>query len=248
MEWRVYLAGEKRDLVRLSEEIPEGHLIVALDNETEAFYLKAEAFEALTKADDVRQAAEPQIVILNGISSLLAPNAGQIKFAGSISRVGIRQVYVEDTMTMVDAVERSSTVFVTGAFSFTGSASGIAPGAVPQPRTTATAMRLRQMVTHPVLAEVYRVLGSVAKPKWVEFYKVYELLRDAAGGSDKDLSQRTGVSQAQLHKLTMSANHPALSGSDARHAVMKGVPRADGSLTIDDGRAMIDELIRGFTR
>ncbi|MET3807903.1 uncharacterized protein YerC [Nakamurella sp. UYEF19] len=108
--------------------------------------------------------------------------------------------------------------------------------------------RYRQLTTHPELVEVYRVLGSVAKPKWAEFYKVYELLRQAAGGSDRDLSQRTGVSQAQIGRFTASANHQEISGDDARHATMRGTPGANTGLTVEEGSAVIDQLIQGLAR
>ena len=98
----------------------------------------------------------------------------------------------------------------------------------------------------PAVAEAYRILGLQPSPSWTEYYKVYEVLREACGGSDSDLSKRTGVSQRRIEQLTATSNHQLLSGDEARHAAMKGAPSLRRKITKDEGRAIVNDLIRGF--
>ncbi len=245
MQWRVYLDGEERDLTRLRHELDAGDLVVKNDDDP-GTYLQMESFEPMVDADEVRRAALSVITILNGISALLSPHSMQISFAGRVVRAGLTDVYLEDSAVVSD------TTFVTAAghVTVTATAGGIVSegGVAHPPGPSATVARYQEIAQNPVLTQVYRILGSTSTPKWAEFYKIYEILCEAAGGSDKALAQRTGVSQSQLGRLTASSNHPGLSGDDARHAVMKGTPSVNRKLTLDEGRALIDELVRGFTR
>ena len=66
--------------------------------------------------------------------------------------------------------------------------------------------------------------GRLSRPEhldWVELYKVYELLRQSAGGSTEFL-EHSGWTHTAQKAFTASANRPDVSGDGARHAVMAG--------------------------
>jgi ribosomal protein L20A (L18A) len=68
---------------------------------------------------------------------------------------------------------------------------------------------LRSSEDHPILGEIYRILGSRQRASWVEFYKVCELLRQECGG-DQALASRTGVPRKRIQLLNKNSNHQSL--------------------------------------
>ena len=65
----------------------------------------------------------------------------------------------------------------------------------------------------------------------VLLYKVFELLRRSAGGTDAAFRARAGWSEGELSNFTGSLNLPAVLGDYARHAVLAGTPRRAMGLT-----------------
>ena len=180
--------------------------------------------------------ADGLIVQLNGIAAV---DGGYqpVRFAGRIEHDRSAWVYASDAAMGVDAAFAVDAV-VTRADGSVGTA-----GARRSPMMDA----LLAIHRHPVLAEAYRVLGSKQRPSWVEFYKVYELLRQECGG-DPGLTSRTGVAKKRIELLTKNSNHQLLTGDEARHATMRGIPPPEHKITIDEGRAIVGELLRGFSR
>lgn len=236
MDWRVYLDGGEPDLAYLRRELRTSELSASSDDG--GTYLHGNEIARCPTADDVRDLAESLIRKLNGMAGLAWPGFRPVTFAGRIMIEESAHIYVGDAARGVDLMGVVTVV----ADRFVTTADGVVRESGPTPLMG----RFLAVKSNPVLDEVYTILGSTPTPKWPEFYKVYELLREASGGSDYDLSKRTGVSQARLEKLTTSSNHPRLSGSDARHAVMKGEPSEKKKLSLDEGRAVVDELIQGF--
>lgn len=86
------------------------------------------------------------------------------------------------------------------------------------------------------------LFGSSPDLKWVDLYKVYELLLDAAG----DLPTHTGLSANQISAFTVSANDAGVSGADARHAIPQK-QRAKRTMTLAEGREVIRSMLRNWT-
>jgi hypothetical protein len=234
LTWRVRLDGEPPDLAHLCRELATGNVVVREDDQ--GTYLQATDFESFTDGNTVLPAAQALIARLNGILSL-SGGYRPVSFAGRVERDGSAWVYVSDTARAIDVMLTADGV-VTGADGVVKFSSG----------PSQTMRQLEAAQDHPVAAEAYRMLGLKPLPSWIEFYKVYEVLRDACGGSDRDLSACTGVSQRRIGKLTATCNHQLLSGDEARHAAMKGLPSAKRKITKDEGRAIVNELIEGFIR
>jgi hypothetical protein len=232
MGWRVRLNGAAPDLDRLRRELATGDVVVREDDQ--GTYLQATIFESFTDGDQVVPVAEALIVRINGIFSL-GGGYQQVSFSGRVERDKSAWVYVSDAVRLVDVVLTAEGV-VTGADGVVMSNSG-----------PSQSMRQLQVADdHPAVAEAYRILGLEPSPSWIEFYKVYEVLCEACGGSDAGLSRQTGVSERRIKKLKMTSNHQLLSGDEARHAAMKGTPSPKGGITKDEGRAIVNDLIQGF--
>jgi len=94
----------------------------------------------------------------------------------------------------------------------------------------------------PVLMEAVMRIGKSDTHSWDDLYKVYEVLKDGAGGRDS-LLQRIGLTKKELDRFTRTANHPAASGELARHARMREQPPAD-PLSLEEGRQFIREMLQ----
>ena len=79
----------------------------------------------------------------------------------------------------------------------------------------------------PDVADVLRVLGQPGPLDWYDIYKAWEIVERAMGGSNQ-VEARGWATMADINRLTASANHPGISGDEARHARMKGSPNQAG--------------------
>lgn len=219
MKWRVRLDGPPPALAHLRRELPTGDVVVQEDDQ--GTYLQTLNFEALTEATDVLSAAEALIVQLNGILSLAGHKP--VSFSGRVDRDDVTRVYLADAALAVD-------VMITAEGVVTGADGQVVSNAGP----SQTMRQLRATTGHPVVAEAYRILGVAASPSWPEFYKVYEVLSRAIGGKDPDLAANTGVSEARVEQLKVTANHQ--------------LPPAKYKITKDEGKAIVRELIEGFAK
>lgn len=221
MRWQVEVEGEQPHLRALAEAFPEGELRI---EETDAGWVMSgdtistapSAIEALARATEL-------LPRLNGL--------GQVRIRG-FEPIAIQQrVRDADDATVGTAVFGEAHLRVYGTLIVGGP-----PGA--DLRT------LDQRADNDsALAEAIRLLGS-GQVDWVVLYKVFEVLRAAAGGEPAFL-QRTGTSKRELSAFTWSANSPVASGDDARHSVLRGKPSVK-ALTLDEGRAFIADIVSNW--
>ena len=231
--WRVRLDGEALDLALLERNLPGGDIVVGSD--AQGAFLQALDFERYPTADEVPPVAEGLITRLNGIAALEG-GYRPVRFAGRIERDESTWVYVSDAIRVVDVMITADGVVTRddGTVQVTGQMSPVM-------------FALRSSEDHPILGEIYRILGSRQRTRWVEFYKIYELLRQECG-ADQALASRTGVPRKRIQLLIKNSNHQSLTGDEARHAAMPGEPPSSQRITADEGRAIVGELVRGFTR
>lgn len=104
---------------------------------------------------------------------------------------------------------------------------------------------------HPDVAEALDLLGRDDDPlSWAQLWKVYEVVREHVGGPSRGTAKQVligkgWVSQAEIEAFEASANTKSISGDDARHA--RGhAPQGSGSMTVEEGRAMISALMQGW--
>ena len=71
------------------------------------------------------------------------------------------------------------------------------------------------------VADALRVLGQPGELDWYDVYKAWEIVEHAVGGMPK-VAARGWATKADIERLTASANHPGISGDDARHARTAG--------------------------
>lgn len=176
------------DLARLRRELSTGAVTVAEDDS--GIYLQADEFEVCADADEVRVAADPLVVLLNGMASLSFGGYRRVGLSGTIAREESNYLFMEDSFRLSDEL---SVVRVVADITTEGVVTTV-DGTVPDsPGLSSMQRRLASIATYPELADVYRLLGR-KDPAWDELYRVYELLSKAMGG-EQMLPKRTGVAR-----------------------------------------------------
>jgi len=97
----------------------------------------------------------------------------------------------------------------------------------------------------PNVADAHRVLGQLEPLDWYDIYKVWEIVEHAVGGF-RQMEKLGWVAKADVNRLTASANHPGISGDEARHARAKGTPGANLSMTMSEAEGLVRRLVANW--
>jgi hypothetical protein len=93
------------------------------------------------------------------------------------------------------------------------------------------------------VADALNILGAPgAQLSWSDLYKIFEIVRDSVGG-ERLIVQNGWVSQTAISRFKHSANHPEVSGDQARHARMPGAP-PNQPMLLNQGRWWIGSLVQ----
>jgi hypothetical protein len=218
MRWLVEIAGDQSHLEALAAAFTEGDLRI---EETDAGWVMA--------GDTINAAASPAEALARATALLPRINGlGQVRLPGFQPVVIEQRVRDADDATVGTAVFGEAHLRIHATLNVGGP-----PGADLRALD-------RRTDNDPALAEAIRLLGS-GQVDWFVMYKVFEVLRAAAGGEAAFL-QRTGISKPELSAFTWSANSPAVSGDGARHSVLPGKANQK-PLTLEEGRAFIADII-----
>jgi hypothetical protein len=209
--WLVQLEGNPCDLEEFPYWFPDGDVHAIEENGS--VYLVGPAFEALSEASQVREAALQTVDEFSAIITLLG---------SSLQRPKMGRVFRED-----ESGKRQAFIFlgasITGR-SKTGRAT-ITVGGVEQARHSPTQAQIlfsgSRMDTHLRVA-----ISLWADPlrTWPRLYRVLEEIEQYLG---QPVQQASFCSDNQRKRFTRSANAAEISGKDARHALGKFEPPKD---------------------
>lgn len=219
MRWRVLLEGHQFDLDVLAQLFTHGELVVSTDDDG-YHYVTGDEINAATTAEDALQRATRQLPLLNGIGRGTDPTYHRVSLAGTVVNEGQpqdRYVFAECKM------ESRSRLTVGG-----------------QSAAVATPL-MSKAAADPALMEAITRLGASPNASWIDLYKIFEVLKDAAGGQAA-LQQRAGVTKTELSRFTLTANHPEGSGDLARHARLGQQPPAN-PMSLEEGQGFVRHLI-----
>ncbi len=236
MTIKARLLGHDFDLADLVEIFETGEPCVGKDQD--GYYLTSAELEAVSGDVGQMQRVGRQLVErINGVGWMLRTTFQPVELADHFeedagSGVQHHQVLSAD----VSARSRiSASVLVVGE---DGSTSPL-----PAPKTKSVDY-VALSKTHTEVAEVLKLLGASADPLgWVELYKVYEVVRDHAGG-DKGMQGEGWTTRAEISAFTGSANRPDVSGDGARHARATGDTPPKRTMGLSEGQAFIRKLAR----
>lgn len=88
---------------------------------------------------------------------------------------------------------------------------------------------------------VFELLAS-RNLSWVNIYRVFELVRADAGG-ERALLDRGWFTKPMLSRFTHSANHPEVSGKEARHGYMNNPP-PEHPMELKEGQLFVKSLVQ----
>ena len=205
-----------------------GDPLVAQDP-SDGYYLESSALQDSNGQLD-HSAAEPLIKRINGV----ARAADQ----------GFRPVHLRARYTAPDGT--TSVVAIAGtaeARSRAWAAAVVVSCGVPVPEPPPKGPRYVKLAEQDAdVADVLRVLGPPGSLDCYDIYKSWEIVEHAVGGWRQAVGRGWGT-KADIDRLTASANHPGISGDEARHARMRGAPGPNRTMTISEADALVRQLV-----
>ncbi len=213
-EWIVKLTGETTDKQFLVDIFKTGG--VRVEKREDGYYLVARDFADLTEASLVKKRAENIVEVLNGLAKVKEENQRPVR-VGNIFKltegrrrsayifpesIELRARVFPPTVTLVDGKEEPD---------------------VGDPGSQAL---VKQAEQDSVLAQVLKLIGG--EHTWVSLYKVYELIREDAGGNIDAVDAKGWAKKADLRSFHDTANwHETPHG---RHAKQTTKPKVENGL------------------
>jgi hypothetical protein len=230
MSWEVVLLGPESILEELAHAFQKNDNTLARTEN--GFVLRSSRFENLTNAADVRIEATQIVNALSGISRLLLQSETSLKLSSliEIQPDGRRNIFVE----IEPAVVRVTGGLVSTQISHEDGSIEERRPSDPAPAWLTKALGTPQAATALRLRDKRPLL-------WTDLYRLFEVIVDAAGGSNAIV--RAGwASSTQLRRFRHSANSVSAAGDQARHGVEPTTPPTD-PMTISEARSLVDILL-----
>ena len=167
----------------------------------------------------------------------------RINGLGRTKNADFRPVNLAGKYTTPDGSNHMFVSAVSGDFRIRGSAAGITLGrdGPPEPDPPSPwPARFALAATNPDVAEALDVMGRAEPLARVALFKVHEIIRDAI--KPNKIYKLKWVTRSDDRAFTGSADRPDVSGSEARHARMPGLPPRR-TMSIADGRSYISDLV-----
>jgi len=198
-EWLARIKGRETYLSELATLF--GGTQARIIKKNDAHYLGSSEFASMANPTEVLRAAVEIVRRMNAV--------GMLRIA-RFDPVEVVNVVRTDTHGDV----REHYVTMTSTIRFSGSAGVSTSGSHSR-------VELDWMLTlascDPAVDDAFRCLTS-NEPTWIQCYKLFEIVRDDVGSNNL---KKYG-SASDFDKLTATANHPAASGDEGRHARMRG--------------------------
>jgi hypothetical protein len=230
MPWKAWLVGHDFDLETLSELFGAGDPLVAHD-QLNGYYVESLGIVVSGGQPDV-SSAEALVKRVNGAARALDPAFQTVQLRGRYTSPDgtTSVVLLGDTAAMRDKATAGAVVI-----------DGV-PAPAPPPKGPRY-LKLAQQ--DPDVADALRVLGQPGPLDWYDIYKTWEIVGNAIGGP-KQVAAHGWATEADINRLTASANHPGISGDDARHARMKGNPGQNLTMTMEEADSLVRRLVANW--
>ena len=225
-EWGVQVDGHPADLEWVAGSAIDGVTIEHQDDGT--WLLKSGSFDDLADASGVREAGASLINIVNGV--------------GAVFDSGFRPLTVSHVYQLGSDGSKAAFVLLQSAIEIRARVHAVLTVGddAPEPvQPSCLDMGLRAGQSDRYLSEALRIFGQI--PYTIDrLYKIFEL-------SQQHSDHSSWTSKRQKRRFTHSANSPAASGEQARHAVERKDPPGDPmALSEASGfiRSILDRWIR----
>lgn len=229
---KAVLTGHAIDLDTLMRLFPVGDTRVDRDGSNGYYLVFGAQSDLMNDGDGLRDTAAEILRRINGATRVLDNVFRPVELSGTF----IDQEQRHRHVIVVDSVEMRTSV----------SPVTVVQDCVPQsPPPYAGPGYVAAAEAHP---DVDEVLTFMAMPgsdlSWIELYKIFEIVR-ASVGNEYELDRQGLGTRSEITAFRVSANHPSISGEDARHARLNaGQPKR--TMTLPEGREFIRRLVRGW--
>lgn len=240
---RAELDGHPFDLDTLARHFPIGdsHVVVT----DEGVFLEATVLDDMfDDAGRLVDTANEHLARLNGWAVLADAGYQPVRLRNRFVRDGgptHAHIVVGDEARVGDSltvVAVGTTEARLGALNVTAAVDGV-PMEPPPPEGP---RRLAWAASNKNVDDLLALVGKAQGLSWIELYKVFEIIRDAVGGSRQDLYDKGWTTKPQLSAFTGSADHHAVSCiHKARHARQSGEPPKN-TMTLDEAQQFIRHL------
>jgi hypothetical protein len=225
---KAWLQGHQFDLEDLAELLAEGDVRVVHDDAEDAYYLTSPEIDNPTDGTTFYDVAQRLLPRINGIGRVNKADFRPVQLTGR---------YGTPTGQHIVAAALSSELRLRA------HAVGVVTGPHGQPTPNPPSPwpdRFALAGTNSDVGEVLDIMGQTEPLGWVELYKVHEIIRDAI--KLNKIYKLKWVTKSDDRAFTGSADRPDVSGREARHARMPGLPPRR-TMSIAEGRSFISNLV-----
>lgn len=228
MAWLVYIRGDDYDLEDLRRGFATGDLVI--DQDDNGTYVSGPVLQDYGDRSEALAEVRRLLPALNGVGRAAVPGFGTVETTGQVkdAETGAIGVQVDVTFGSTVRVRAKGQVSINGV-----------PVADSLPETFSKLWAASQT---PSLEAAIAKFGSMTKVNWVDLYKVFELLRETAGG-EPGLADRAGVPRSRMRVFRWNAN---FGGEHARHAEIGKAPPPESQITLEEGTEVVRDLINGM--
>ena len=197
--------------------------------------MKSSHWNNINTVEIIKDKAEEYILYLTAVANILLEARGSIIIGGieSISPDGKRNIYVIPKGVEVVAKVGFPTIKITHA-----------DGTIEESHIGDNAKKYFDLGTsNDGIAKVYRLI-ALKGDDWVNLYRIFELIRDDVGG-ESEIKALGWASGNKIDLFRGAANHPGVSGDDARHGVLASPPPSR-SMDLPQARTFIKGLVHAW--
>jgi len=225
---RARLQGHSSDLDHLTDLLPTGD--VTVEREGNRYYLVAAQIDNPSPPNTFHEAARQLLVHVNGIGRMTRPDFRPVSVSSIFDdETGRDDISVAMMMEVRPRVRVTATV-VNGE---------VVIGPPRGPRYVSIALHNSEV------AEALEIMSHDEPPRWADLVKVWEIIREAIRRENTTVVQLGWTTKTVVDSFLESANHPAVSGKDARHARRPDKPKHE-AMKPAEGQRLIRELLTNW--
>lgn len=229
-EWSVRLKGHEFDLEELSNHFHSPERNVTKDEDGH-YYLRSTDLDSMTDDQAVRERALELVELMNRAMKFRVGEGYQpveLDVVTETDEVGNRRQYV----ALTGSLEARSRVSA----NLTVIREGDSPNVPSPPSEVESMFALAERD-----ARVADALRYFERGDWVNLYKAWEIVRDAAGGEHALIENRWSTKKTK-NRFTQTAQSREALGDEARHASER-YEAPENPMTLDEARAFVKSVM-----
>jgi hypothetical protein len=232
-KWLVRLKGHEFDLQELSDHFASADRNVSKDKDG-YYYLRSSDFDPMSDSDAVRERALRLIELMNGATTLHTGGSYRPVEFDAVTQVG-DDGKRHHRITLSATVEGRARMTANPSVGETGEA-------VDAPRPPDEAESLVHLADRN--HRVADALRFYERGDWVNLYKAWEVVSDAAG-SLHQVVKNGWADDDERRRFTGTAQSREVLGDEARHASVK-FKAPKNPMTLEEARAFVQCVIRAW--